>query len=87
MKEYIQYVVVGVLLLAVGYLSWDIWQMKISLSYWNGIANVNKVLDCQHRPPTAYDLVRLQNTNVQTCDELATFIGDNDIYKVAEESQ
>lgn len=63
----------------------DIFHYKTEMAYWEGVRNVNLVLDYQHRAPTAYDLIRLRNTNIQTQEELAMFIGDNNPWKVAEE--
>ena len=65
---------------------WQLWnsqQMKVNMAYWEGIRNVNQVLDCQERPPSAYELVKLRNTNIQSCDDVAAFIGDHNPFKVA----
>jgi len=53
---------------------------QIETAYWQGIENVNRVLDCKNRPPSAYELVKLRNTNTQNCTDVRAFIGKADPY-------
>ena len=82
-KEIKAYILACLLVIAVAgnvWLGWSIVQTKIGLAYYEGIRNVNFVLDCYNREPSAWELVKLRNTNLQSCADVKAFIGKPDPY-------
>ena len=74
MKKYISWIVLGISIIANGYLAYDIVHTNIELSYYEGIRNVNMFEDCFHYKPYAVDLIRLRNTNIQNCGDISLLV-------------